>query len=240
MSHDGRRSKGSPDRAASLGSLGPHARPCPDDRHARAVGSFRNNSVPEDESHAKLRSNPAQRRDHHQELTDKIIVALEAGTAPWRRPWDKTACGGATAPVNAPQAIATVASISSCSECRRSLSRPTTHAGALTAWPARAAGRSARARKRRRFISTSRSRSRTKRATADRRLDASRCCVPSRSFTPPRSMESLSLRLRSRRRLWPSGWSAPTARTRTPKFTPPFHPIRRSEDRGSMHPSQPR
>jgi antirestriction protein ArdC len=32
----------------------------------------------------------AQRRDHYQELTDKIIAALEAGTAPWRRPWDKT------------------------------------------------------------------------------------------------------------------------------------------------------
>src|SRR5271166_5474661 len=47
------------------------------------------------------RSSPAQRRDHYQELTDKIIAALEAGTAPWRRPWDKTACGGATAPVNA-------------------------------------------------------------------------------------------------------------------------------------------
>jgi antirestriction protein ArdC len=46
-------------------------------------------------------SNPAQRRDHYQELTEKIIVALEAGTAPWRRPWDKTACGGAVAPVNA-------------------------------------------------------------------------------------------------------------------------------------------
>ena len=48
-----------------------------------------------------FRSNPAQRRDHYQELTDKIIAALEAGTAPWRRPWDKNACGGATAPVNA-------------------------------------------------------------------------------------------------------------------------------------------
>jgi antirestriction protein ArdC len=48
-----------------------------------------------------FRSNPAQRRDHYQELTDKIIAALEAGTAPWRRPWDKTACGGAMAPVNA-------------------------------------------------------------------------------------------------------------------------------------------
>ena len=48
-----------------------------------------------------FRSSPAQRRDHYQELTDKIIAALEAGTAPWRRPWDKAACGGATAPVNA-------------------------------------------------------------------------------------------------------------------------------------------
>ena len=47
------------------------------------------------------RSNPAQRRDHYQDLTDKIIAALEAGTPPWRRPWDKSACGGATAPVNA-------------------------------------------------------------------------------------------------------------------------------------------
>ena len=48
-----------------------------------------------------IRSNPAQRRDHYQELTDKIIAALDSGTAPWRRPWDKAACGGATAPVNA-------------------------------------------------------------------------------------------------------------------------------------------
>ena len=48
-----------------------------------------------------FRSNPAQRRDHYQELTDQIIAALEAGTAPWRRPWDKAAAGGATAPVNA-------------------------------------------------------------------------------------------------------------------------------------------
>jgi antirestriction protein ArdC len=46
-------------------------------------------------------SNPAQRRDHYQELTDKIIAALKAGTAPWRRPWDKTACAGKTAPINA-------------------------------------------------------------------------------------------------------------------------------------------
>jgi antirestriction protein ArdC len=48
-----------------------------------------------------FRSNPAQRRDHYQELTDKIVAALEAGTAPWRRPWDPNACGGSTTPVNA-------------------------------------------------------------------------------------------------------------------------------------------
>jgi N-terminal domain of anti-restriction factor ArdC len=35
-----------------------------------------------------LRSHPTQRRDHYQELTDKIIAALEAGVAPWRRPWE--------------------------------------------------------------------------------------------------------------------------------------------------------
>jgi antirestriction protein ArdC len=44
---------------------------------------------------------PAQRRDHYQELTDKMVAALEAGTAPWRRPWNPDACGGATTPVNA-------------------------------------------------------------------------------------------------------------------------------------------
>jgi antirestriction protein ArdC len=48
-----------------------------------------------------FRSNPAQRRDHYQELTDKIVAALEAGTAPWSRPWDPNACGGSTTPVNA-------------------------------------------------------------------------------------------------------------------------------------------
>jgi antirestriction protein ArdC len=45
-------------------------------------------------------SHPTQRRDHYQELTDKIIAALEAGVAPWRRPWDPNACGESTTPVN--------------------------------------------------------------------------------------------------------------------------------------------
>ena len=47
-----------------------------------------------------LRSHPTQRRDHYQELTDKIIAALEAGVAPWRRPWDPNACSGSNMPVN--------------------------------------------------------------------------------------------------------------------------------------------
>jgi hypothetical protein len=47
-----------------------------------------------------LRSHPTQRRDHYQELTDKIIAALKAGIAPWRRPWDPNACGASTTPVN--------------------------------------------------------------------------------------------------------------------------------------------
>ena len=46
-------------------------------------------------------TNAAKRRDHYQELTDRILAALEAGTAPWRRPWNPEACGGSTAPVNA-------------------------------------------------------------------------------------------------------------------------------------------
>jgi antirestriction protein ArdC len=29
----------------------------------------------------------SDRRDHYQDVTDKIIAALEAGTRPWRRPW---------------------------------------------------------------------------------------------------------------------------------------------------------
>jgi antirestriction protein ArdC len=48
-----------------------------------------------------LRTHHTERRDHYQELTDKIVAALGAGVAPWRRPWDPNACGGSTTPVNA-------------------------------------------------------------------------------------------------------------------------------------------
>ena len=33
-------------------------------------------------------------RDHYQDVTDKIIAALEAGVVPWRKAWDATRCGG--------------------------------------------------------------------------------------------------------------------------------------------------
>ena len=40
-------------------------------------------------------------RDHYQEVTDRIIEALEAGTPPWRRPWDPDNAGGPAMPRNA-------------------------------------------------------------------------------------------------------------------------------------------
>jgi antirestriction protein ArdC len=40
-------------------------------------------------------------RDHNQEVTDRIIAALEAGTPPWRRPWDPDKAGGPAMPRNA-------------------------------------------------------------------------------------------------------------------------------------------
>ena len=33
------------------------------------------------------RDDKAAPRDHYQAVTDRIIAALDAGTAPWRRPW---------------------------------------------------------------------------------------------------------------------------------------------------------
>jgi antirestriction protein ArdC len=40
-------------------------------------------------------------RDHYQEVTDRIIAALEAGTPPWRKPWDPDKTGGLAGPRNA-------------------------------------------------------------------------------------------------------------------------------------------
>jgi antirestriction protein ArdC len=44
---------------------------------------------------------PHKSRDHYQELTDRIIAALEAGTRPWQKPWDPSKAGGPSMPVNA-------------------------------------------------------------------------------------------------------------------------------------------
>ena len=43
---------------------------------------------------------PHKPRDHYQELTDRIIAALEAGTRPWQKPWDPSKAGGPSMPVN--------------------------------------------------------------------------------------------------------------------------------------------
>jgi len=43
----------------------------------------------------------ATRHDHYQEVTDRIVAALEAGRKPWQKPWDPTKAGESTLPVNA-------------------------------------------------------------------------------------------------------------------------------------------
>lgn len=49
------------------------------------------------------RSRPDQTapRDNYQEVTDRVISALEAGVVPWRRPWDPALAGQNTMPSNA-------------------------------------------------------------------------------------------------------------------------------------------
>ncbi len=47
------------------------------------------------------RTDRTDRRDHYQEVTDRIIAALEAGTPPWRKPWDPDKAGGPAMPRNA-------------------------------------------------------------------------------------------------------------------------------------------
>ena len=42
-----------------------------------------------------------QPRDHYQEITNKIIEALESGVKPWARGWDETKAAGPMAPMNA-------------------------------------------------------------------------------------------------------------------------------------------
>ena len=40
-------------------------------------------------------------RDHYQEVTDRIVTALEQGVKPWAKGWDDSKAGGFFAPVNA-------------------------------------------------------------------------------------------------------------------------------------------
>ena len=68
-----------------------------------------------------LRSHSTQRRDHYQELTDKIIAALEAGVAPWRRLGTRTPAVDPTCRSTSRPVIAIATSISSCLACRPSL-----------------------------------------------------------------------------------------------------------------------
>ena len=44
------------------------------------------------------RSTSRVRRDVYQEVTDKIVAALESGVPPWVKPW--TSRGGGVLPVN--------------------------------------------------------------------------------------------------------------------------------------------
>ncbi len=41
-----------------------------------------------------------EHRDHHQEVTDRIIAALESGTKPWQQPWSRDAAACPLAPMN--------------------------------------------------------------------------------------------------------------------------------------------
>ncbi|WP_166144339.1 ArdC family protein [Methylosinus sp. RM1] len=49
----------------------------------------------------KSNGRASARRDHYQDVTDRIVAALEAGTAPWRRHWDPEKSGGSLSPINA-------------------------------------------------------------------------------------------------------------------------------------------
>ena len=46
------------------------------------------------EAKTSRKSATATKRDLYQEVTDKLVVAIEAGTAPWQRPWTEVASAG--------------------------------------------------------------------------------------------------------------------------------------------------
>ena len=151
-----------------------------------------------------LRSYPTQRRDHYQELTDKIIAALEAGVVAWRRPWDPTACGGSNMPVN----VATDHRYRGVNLFLLSMS-PLAFTSGDPRWCSyrQAAARGWQVRKGEKatpVYSTSRSRSRTKRRAVAPRRGESRCCEHSRFFTLRKLTASLPLSPQPRRRRSPS------------------------------------
>lgn len=52
-------------------------------------------------SKARRTSSDYTPRDHYADVTAQVIAALEAGTPPWRRPWDENKAGGPAMPCNA-------------------------------------------------------------------------------------------------------------------------------------------
>ena len=42
-----------------------------------------------------------EHRDHYQEITNRIVAALEAGAKPWQQPWDEDRTGRPSLPINA-------------------------------------------------------------------------------------------------------------------------------------------
>ena len=85
------------------------ARPCPG-RPGRGAGGVFQKPMREGHPDEHQRTNRTGNRggktnraprDHYQEVTDRIIAALEAGTPPWRKPWDPDKAGGPAMPRNA-------------------------------------------------------------------------------------------------------------------------------------------
>jgi antirestriction protein ArdC len=59
----------------------------------------RRSSLARQENHRGKTNQPP--RDLYQDVTDRIIAALEAGLPPWRKPWDPDKAGGPAMPRNA-------------------------------------------------------------------------------------------------------------------------------------------
>ena len=51
--------------------------------------------------HSRSNKPYTERRDHYQDVTDRIIAALESGTKPWQQPWNDELAGAPAMPVNA-------------------------------------------------------------------------------------------------------------------------------------------